>query len=201
MESAVRPYLKTDSLLVFNQPKTSVANTVAMIEDLRSLLHIHQLVLYGVSASAAIALSYSTTYQTHTLALILDSPLLLKRTKQTVFYPNIPVLVLHGQEDTVSTLRAAHLTASHFSQNTILIVPEAGHDVVATEKSACALEAIKAFAGKEHIASCSASTPVTHSSTNEESEETSEESILGQEPVGQEPTVPELPAPEEPIFQ
>jgi pimeloyl-ACP methyl ester carboxylesterase len=71
--------------------------------------------------------------------------------------PNVPTLILSGAEDLRTPTANAQAVAAEIPDATVLVVPNTGHSVVASDPTDCSTEAIKAFFELAAIKPCAPS--------------------------------------------
>ncbi|WP_156028418.1 alpha/beta hydrolase [Candidatus Solirubrobacter pratensis] len=69
--------------------------------------------------------------------------------------PDVPVLVLSGREDLRTPTEDARRTAAQYPHAQVLTIPEAGHSVLTTEPTGCALDGMVAFLAGRPLQQCS----------------------------------------------
>lgn len=79
---------------------------------------------------------------------------------RTESFPRVPTLILSGGEDLRTPTAEARALAAKIPGAHLLVVPNAGHDVLATEQSSCGLEAVRALFSRAAIKRCEAVRPV-----------------------------------------
>jgi pimeloyl-ACP methyl ester carboxylesterase len=70
--------------------------------------------------------------------------------------PNVPTLIISGEEDMRTPTADAQQVASQIPDATLLTVPNTGHSVLGTEPTNCAQSAVDAFFSAKTIAQCTA---------------------------------------------
>jgi pimeloyl-ACP methyl ester carboxylesterase len=73
--------------------------------------------------------------------------------------PNVPALLLEGEQDTRTPLADAQAAAALFPQSTLVTVPDTGHSVLGTDVTACSSQAIQRFYGGAPVSQCAAGRP------------------------------------------
>lgn len=73
--------------------------------------------------------------------------------------PAVPTLILSGRNDLRTPTSEARQVAAAIRGSHLLVVPNAGHDVLGTEQSSCGLNALHAFFAKKAIKRCASKPP------------------------------------------
>jgi pimeloyl-ACP methyl ester carboxylesterase len=68
--------------------------------------------------------------------------------------PAVPALVLAGREDLRTPLEDARRSAARYPGARVLAVPDAGHSVLGSDLSGCAIKGLVAFLGGQPVAGC-----------------------------------------------
>ena len=74
--------------------------------------------------------------------------------------PDVPVLVVEGEEDTRTPLPQGRSASRLFPQATVLTVPNTGHSAITSDASECAFDRFGAFLRSEPVEPCADSTPL-----------------------------------------
>ncbi len=74
--------------------------------------------------------------------------------------PDVPVLVVEGEEDTRTPLPQGRSASRLFPQATVLTVPNTGHSAITSDTSYCAFDRFGSFLRSEPVKPCADSTPL-----------------------------------------
>jgi hypothetical protein len=72
--------------------------------------------------------------------------------------PDVPVLVISGRQDLRTPTESAHRTAAQYPHATLLRVASAGHSVLSTDPTGCALTGVIAFLSAQTVEPCDKAT-------------------------------------------
>ena len=111
--------------------------------------------LKAVPASALYPFDRVSDYLTGNMPTCLNWPVAAGPPPAAGPLPNVPTLILSGQDDLRTPTSDARLVAAQIPDAQLLVVPHTGHSVLGSDLSSCSSNAVSAFFASRPVTPCS----------------------------------------------
>ncbi len=110
--------------------------------------------LQAVPASALYPFDRVSDYETGNIPTCLDWPIASQPPPADAPLPDVPTLILSGEDDMRTPTADARLVAARIPDAQLLVVPHTGHSVLGSDLTTCSLDAVNAFFAGHAVTPC-----------------------------------------------